>query len=396
MRRALLRVWMGTALTILLPAWLMAIPTLETSRVDFLNSYPATNRREFPDPFPAIEYDSDRDFVVPAVVYRRGSTVQLQISLRNNGPEESLGTFTFRDPVFRSEGLEWPLTPAIQSHGVSIAPDGGTQSFFISLDGIPDIVAKGEIRISYEVAATQGAGLPLTGLVWTTYLVREQPVSPMSVPWTEVLDWTCSWAWGASDELVVARKLTWGGWSSFEAFYHPSEFPTFTIAVSGNTPFKLSEFLNHAGERQIGCRDFAHWTVVCFASQGYSARTLRLSPLVPISPPFEPPHPTTFRTNALASAGYPFSSEIFNFRYHQVLQLVNSGTVFDASAAQYFDIVGLTYEQVVPVDWPINMSGSDYWQYFYMGPKGLVNGWTGLPPGAVPLVRRTESTLGVL
>lgn len=370
------------------------IPFLETSRLDYLNNLPATNRVIFPSQFPTIEYDADSEVAVAAIVYRRGPTIPLRITLRNNSPEPSIGTFTFETAKYVVGGTEFILTPANESFGASIAPNGGTQTFSISLGDLPDTVRKGTLRFSYRVEVTQGSGLPSRTEEITLYLVDENPVTPMNPVWTEVLDWACGWAMGKAGEYDVSKAIAEGGWGGGLFLYDPARPPRYTDGFEFNQGgaiivinyFSLKEFITYHHGNNIGCLDVSHLMDVCYASQGKPYKVLIMGrPPMPsgTSRPF-----LGFRTHLLRPAGNVGFFQ-YDFGYHQVNVRGGSGdVVFDSTAQQQFDILADASQDVVPAHWSIStsLSANSYWQFTKS--QGSETQWYGLvwglPTGSSP------------
>jgi hypothetical protein len=106
----------------------------------------------------------------------------------------------------------------------------------------------------------------------TYYTVFDTPVSPLSVPWTDVLDYSCTFASGASSIDSVASKITFGIYSSLGDLNGDIDY-TITTQYGSYTQIHLATFLDDLTDSNsvwVNCVDVANLFCVFGASLGCS------------------------------------------------------------------------------------------------------------------------------
>ncbi len=137
------------------------------------------------------------------------------------------------------------------------ACDINTNEIIFEISGsIPGTVGKRTFTWEWEAIAlpTSYPYCPTTCVTATTehtyYTLLSTPASPMGIPWTSVLNYSCEWASGLSESSQIAQKIV-------EGLYNRPEFKYDTIGGASRytgkdtAPFNLTMMLNDFGEENI-------------------------------------------------------------------------------------------------------------------------------------------------
>ncbi|MBX3117767.1 MAG: hypothetical protein KF784_01785 [Fimbriimonadaceae bacterium] len=347
--------------------------------------------------YPGLEMDGNRAFQITKVVYVRGTDIQVSLKFQNESTVAAVGNLHINAARLI---IDLPTNPPTQqlvnlgvpsASAISISPYPGTTTVNITLTNVPNYVAKGQLQINaviYSNVGVQHAGEPGArswgGPSWqdweTFYYTDATPVGLQSVPWTDLLDYSCLWAYGQTGEANVCHDLTFGLFWSKRWIYDPSGNYFWQDWMYGSNPhviYNLFDALNSTSTVNMDCRDAAGFNTLCMASLGHSSTPIRLK--VQIYP--------VFWTNPVCGMGNDASVD-YNpisgaptyvehpFGFHQVTRISNG--VYDAAVAQKFDLTGATYRNP-PAHWVT----AGYWQTQLGGSSlGLVAG--ALSPAFVP------------
>ncbi len=369
--------------------WARPVVLIQTDEIDYQNNIPATDRYWFyknidgtqQNPlvgggvYNSLEQKIGRSWQIPAVVYVQGSTITIRLRLKNYYWNTITGNLEFTD--FR---LKVPAEPAwregVGSHRpdityidleppdsqqVSVASGGGTTDVTISIEGLPDYVTYGDLQFKGQIHATSGYtyGYP----VWqfwvdndgwsslgTVYLTDSDPVDLQEAPWTDLLEYTCSWAHGESGEADVRAAITLGLYWRSRWVYDPGGLYFWVEPSESNNSiqYDLTKALGHLSSVNMDCRDAAGFNVLAMNSQGHSASPARLFQYY-----LDP-----FRTNFVCGMGNDATSfayyQQFDFNFHEVCTATYA---YDAACAQWTDLAGSSWRNP-PYGWSLG----GYWQ----------------------------------
>jgi len=95
-----------------------------------------------------------------------------------------------------------------------------TGEFYFNVP-IPGYITKFNFKWEWAVTAIPSCGTPCTfssnSFVKTTeqhlYVILDEPVAPMELPWASVLNYACDWASGQTTEFNVVSKITEGAYN---------------------------------------------------------------------------------------------------------------------------------------------------------------------------------------
>ena len=264
-------------------------------------------------------------------------------------------------------------------------------------------MAVGALQVQYNMPLTENPGTPQavqadngTQGNWQTWericVLDAAPIGLQTVPWTDFLEYTCRWAYGASGTTEVLREMTKGihygsrsPWNRIQ--YSPSWGYYWSINKYGVEAdgYLLGNFLNDLSSPigtgpgsaiwiQADCRDFAGLLYLALISQGVSAQC-------EIVKSYEIPGQnqvtTAYAYWPLCKAGndptitLPISdgglragnyrSSAFNF--HMIVEASNLR--YDASSSYYYSQSGALYLQPA-FEW----DAATYWQNYSLLPFG--------------------------
>ncbi len=102
---------------------------------------------------------------------------------------------------------------------VPVSLPGGSGSAVFTVNQVPNSVGKHQFYWDWKYKKTTGGTLPmgLTGQ-HTVYTTLATPVSPMTVPWLEILDYACTWAPGQMTKPGVCDAIINNGFVNHYAW----------------------------------------------------------------------------------------------------------------------------------------------------------------------------------
>jgi hypothetical protein len=258
-----------------------------------------------------------------------------------------------------------------------------TANVTVAIDGVPNHVALGDLQVQVEMTALFGYPpgenilvLPVQPDGWApwerVYFVDRSPTGLQQVPWTDLLDFSCDWAFGVTGKSLVRRNITLGLFWAGNWVYDPAGLyfwmePSYQTAYL--TKYDLTKAVGITSDVNMDCRDAAGFCGLSIMSLGYDATFLRV---------FNQDVQEGLRTNLLCGIGNDASVDVhpitgvptytqYNFNFHQIAY---ASGVFDAAAAHKVDLSGSIYRNT-PYGWPL----SGYWQTPHQyGYYGLVFG----------------------
>lgn len=327
-----------------------------------------------------------------AIVRAPAPVLAIDVTFRDPTDNPATDWFRFQSPQFRRLGFDiYQLSGAIEK--LITVPAQSEVTERVTLTAFPNIVTYGSLW-----ADVSGPGYPPQGLrlLQNLYIVESQPVGHMQVPWTEVLDHSCGFAEGTYSAPSVRAWLTRNLFASGALVYNDGQAPQWLVLnwLEQETPlmgkFTLRDFFETSIlPRPADCRDVSSYLSLLFSSQGLSMslRVLRTG----LHSSDDPPIVLGVRTNPIDGIGSPISYQEWLWNFHQIVE--SSGAVFDACAAQYFDLAGVLW--LLPAyGWAL----AGYWQTYISQSEiyGLVVGYAVLPaaPSQVPGVS-IPATVGV-
>lgn len=114
---------------------------------------------------------------------------------------------------------------------------------------------------SWYAAAVNGNPLEDPLVIGTTgdhtyYVLLAAPQSPLSEPWTDVLDYSCNWAGGQSSSSGAMTKVVQNIYSNLDLYYDTYDgSPRYTTNGTSGV-FHLNQFLNEVpGSYMVNCYD---------------------------------------------------------------------------------------------------------------------------------------------
>jgi|GEM_PF-5353937 len=335
--------------------------------------------------YPLIEVPENNNLGITSTkaVYVRGDDVVVKVKLKTylGAPDAVVGTLTVDQAKYVSNGTENSIS--VSGPGtVSVPGSGGSQEITLTFSGLPNFVSKGQLKFRYFVTLTQASGTNPTGYIawgqtssaalWpdTLYITDQTPTGLQTVPWTDLLGFSCSWAQGQTGMTNVRNQLAygiyWGNW------VYSANSPHYTTYVNGsfqNQRFNLKDCLEEISNENMDCQDFSNLFSLSAMGQGHSPAIKRV-----IIPGGDPAFKTnkTCPSSLIPTIPSMYSQYVFNF--HQIAFL--SGVV-DTTSAHWTDSNGSLY-QYPPVGWDL----LSFWQVpqlnYFLEYRGLVFG----PPNA--------------
>jgi hypothetical protein len=324
----------------------------DISQTDYLANIPATNSARFNatlppgGAFPLVEKNVSTGVSIGSVVYVRGSSMSIRYRIRNRNDILLHVHFKFTEPKY--ERKNYP--------GVDIALGGSDDEEFTiaagqyhdvtaSVTGLPNYVTLGWLKTKINISSEAG-GIVSTGPTREefVYLTDAQPLAPLAVPWTEVLDDACNWADGQVGDADCAYYSTFGLFFSQKFAYNSGTYQFPTNWVDENWLFLLTNFVNYQGYRSGNCVDVSAYLHLSLCSIGADSILTQLyggtqypvfvtNPICPIgSDPDSPP------------SGYV----MLGWSMHQICRA--QGATYDSCLALQFDPAGAAYENP-PAGW---------------------------------------------
>ncbi|ARU40162.1 hypothetical protein CCB80_03020 [Armatimonadetes bacterium Uphvl-Ar1] len=353
---------------------------LDTNR-DFTGNITATDRTWFylnqngtPKPagdgiYPSIEVSDDGipSNDIDKAFYVRGSSITLVVTLKTytNSPDAVSGTLSLSDAKFVTSGTEYACSisgPAT----VSVPGSGGTQNITLTFTGLPNFVAKGQLKFKSFVTLTAPSnGQPTGHIAWgtsassvlwpsTIYLTDQTPTGHQTVPWTDLLDYSCLWAHGQTGEVLCSKKVTLGLYWSQQIAYNigteniDSEYVDYDV----DGKFKLKNLLDdfsQVGASPANCVDISYAVMLACQGLGVNASCKRIREI----------ENRDFLTNPICPIGSD-ATNTSNYRHvsfsmHQQTRVLSN--VFDGALALVYDLSGANYKNP-PANWDV----FQYWQ----------------------------------
>jgi hypothetical protein len=389
---------------------------------DYQGNTSTTERALFPTPHPGLEFSAHRGTPqqpdthqnVSHVAYVKGATSTISLRLTNQQNTTATGTLTFTGAQLVVPGpnnapapQELPVSLTCSSPTFTLPPFAST-TMTATLSGLPSHVAVGQLQVKFELPVSYGPpgnpGSSNNGTAggWVNWericILDSAPIGLQAVPWTDFLEYTCRWAFGASGPAAVRREMTkgifYGNRSPWNRLYYNSAINNYwkwTDADGnyiGTGPYRLglllgtlSSPINRQQSSQIwtsaDCRDFAGLLFLAISSHGASSSCTILTgptrilldvngnPVLdedqqpiftshynywPLCPAGSDPTDTDIDSDFSAGS---YTSGAFNF--HVVIE--SSGLRFDAAAAHYYSSSGGPWYNPV-FDW----SSASHWQ----------------------------------
>ncbi len=285
------------------------------------------------------------------------------------------------------------VTLSASATGTSfILPSGGIKIVTISFSGLPNHVTKGHFRIQYQLQLSNGIenrNYNFYDIAEDVYIVNATPTGLQSVPWTDLLDYTCGWAYGESTVAGVCSKITEEFTNSGEFKYRPDVSNTFwkgdhAVEESEYDLKRLLDQFYDNNNTAMDCYDIAGLQLLMFSGQGISGgiRFISHEDYVWNNPEYR-----QMGTNEIYIIGDTTGYGRTTFHYHTYFY--TSGNVYDSSIKFLVDLAGASYEKPA-----MGWAESDYRQktnptpephYFGLLRREWKNGEGTTPPGIVPL-----------
>jgi hypothetical protein len=248
------------------------------SKFDFLNNIEATKCNVFwmglPGKLPLIEYQEGAAST-DMVAYRRGSDIDLEITFKNY--DHDWVTFTFMPKRVRmtcpgqvnytgstwTQSLEIINLQAIQEiQGPFTIPLFGTKKVTFKIRDVPNYVSVGDLELDYELpcfASDSGPYLCENGTngnyakFCRLFLLLDIPTGLQSLPWLDIAEYGCRWAWGANDTTSTYERMVSG-------IYAGGRAPYVRMNWKGDEPLFLRVRRNNQGpyDPSVGL-DLAAW-----------------------------------------------------------------------------------------------------------------------------------------
>jgi hypothetical protein len=338
---------------------------------DYTNNITATWRGLFPNPLPAVESTMSN----PRVVYVRGQSPAITITLENSASVALPVQVTFSNFGLTLGSLpthSLSVSPATTTLTVPAFQNGvtGKATTNITLSTLPGFVCIGNLFGTVKATLTQDVYNPngsLFALAGTqvmnagfpadkVYCTNQTPTGHQALVWTDLLDFSCSWAFGSSGASNVADKLAQGLFSSGK-LYDSNVSPQYNVPRfdQAGYDFELSGAIESFGVpgSTFDCQDGNGFLFLAAQSQGLGVQTRSITSaggqnhnpfwINPICPMGKNPY---VETNYVEDGG---------FYFHYIIQM--SGQVYDGVIAQRTDPAGNSYRRA-PAGWNL----SSYWQ----------------------------------
>lgn len=346
---------------------------------DYSGNVTATDRYHYPSPHPAVEKSPTSS--VTHVVYVRGSTIEVDVTWKNDNDFALTGTLTWQEARLRGPGpnqnpAEQYITLSVSgSVSMSLAANGGTQTVPLTITGVPNYVAVGQLEIKYDLPLSRASGQTGNNGTLGNFhgweripLIDAAPVGLQETPWADLCEYSCRWAFGYSGTANVRRELTRGlhysnrapwnraSYSMSGAAYYPHlGNGSFGVFKLGLLLIALGDpWLTHGPEinyQVLVCSSFAATLHQAMASHGINA-DCRF---------YTRPNHAGYYTWPLCAAGTDSTVRGYyrslGFDWHLVTR--TAGFIFDSAASYFYecDTAGSTWMNPV-WEWQSTL----YWQ----------------------------------
>lgn len=330
---------------------------------DYTNNVTATDRVQnltYPFHHPAIESNMGP---VAKVVYVKGQSPSIVVTLRNTASLAIPSQVSFTNFRLETPSVSIPLTvsPSTQSVTVPAMSGGnpGSTTVTISLSTLPSFVALGNIKGTVKATTTQnvyhsnGTLFLLSGTQVMdqgfpedrVYVTDQTPTGLQNIPWVDLLEYSCLWAYGESGVDSCRRALTEGMFNSGR-WYNPGP-PNFIVPLTATTyTLYLSDALQFP-TMEVDCQDANAILTVAMQSLGVGATNLRVTHRPTVGP-------DGFWTNMVFPMGSVHATQ-YAFNFHFIT--LSDSKVSDATTAHPDDLSGQPFGKP-PSNW--NLGG--YWQ----------------------------------
>lgn len=375
-----------------MPVFASMPPPYAVVLIDYLDSRPLTDADIFPSLHPMVEFTANGPGV-DAVVWPRSLSYRfVKIRFQNPMSTPHTATLTITGASFTTPLGVSNLTIPLPNNQLSF-PAYGEAEKTLSIGGLPDYVAKGELAVNFTLIANTPGGTSLSGgFAVEAYLTEADSTGVQNPVWRNVLDHACAWAMGKQGAYDVAESCTLG-------LYHSG---LFSYIGGASNYFKaddesilihydLTQFFEdtYLGNWTNGdCKDVSGYLHITLLALGVENETVQEWPSPEVG----------IRTNPIAPIGSdsadPSSYNLTFWNFHQIC--VFDFSVFDACLALMYDPGGNVYMEP-PLLWTVN----SWWQWPNWGypgngrPQfyGLVDGYIGAPSG---LVNRTGTSVEIV
>lgn len=369
-------------------------PDVTQDRRDYQDNLATTDSNYHPDPHPAIEWPATP--AVTHVAYIRGSDVIVKVRWTNTNSYALSGTLTWqaaRLEVPREEkipettfvDLTVPSTPV----SISLAANGGSQEVTLTLTGVPNYIAVGELEIKFNMPLTDGEGWGNNGtngnfVSWERVcLLDDEPIGLQELPWTDFLEYTCRWAFGYTGAANVRKEMTRGMHYSNRApwnqnLYNFEKEENLYFSGVPDSDLQLEYYLADLNGTSppwvyqsgptyaiLDCRDFAAILTAAMNAHGVVATCDRVQREAG-QPVIEgiPLSGTYFAYYELCRAGFDSSEdelyEVGAFNFHFVVR--SNSLRYDSAASYKRDYTWSVYKNPV-WEWPT----TEHWQNLVSG-----------------------------
>lgn len=195
-----------------------------------------------------------------------------------------------------------------------------SESSVVSLTGaFPESVGKHIYQWKWEIyaipvnAPSRCAGWNTSYTSHTFYTVLDEPKSPMTNPWIEILDLSCVWANAQTDSVNTAQKVAEGiynmGDTDGDIDYDFPDGAPFYSSGDNYRKFKLADFLyslSTISTVKVNCSDIANFFNICSTAVGINSQTKKI---INTS--------STFLTNLIDPIGSP-GWDSTRWHYHHI------------------------------------------------------------------------------
>jgi len=198
-----------------------------------------------------IKFDYESGYAYDALDIRKnqsGRKIQADFT-HNQDDVYTLGIVAF---TTYGEGFGYPQETPVDF------PNGGPASpytTFTTYGSVPNSVGKRSFKWKWYITKVNGVPFPWGDYLWFTdtgwhthYTLLAAPQNPMSVPWTDVLDYACVWASGKSSESQAVSEITEKAYTSLGKNYYGE------ATHAQGTTFNLTGFLSSSW---ADCRDMS-------------------------------------------------------------------------------------------------------------------------------------------
>lgn len=411
------------------------MPNVAIDRIDYQGNLRTTDSMTAPAMHPEVEVVTPfggnwepgvNPVSLSHVAYVKGVTPTIKLRINNCNGQVVTGSLTFTDARLVVPGpstvdpgpYTLPLSVTVAPSSFTVAANS-TLEVTATVNGLPNHVAVGGLEVKYDMPLVRDPGganhtgnngtngnweawqrICILDATPVDYLVDDHNRAT-EAPWehgiwTDFLEYTCRWAYGASGPAEVRREMTKGihygkyaPWNRLHYLPINGQYWGMSKFGDGQDFFSLNMLMNDLGspvDNNLGssiwvlgnCSDFGGILQLSLSSHGVTAECVIVkTPGVWVEPsdPNEPPYlDTGYWYWPLCKAGSdstitsPLGSiiggsfgtkkgnyEAGGFDYHVIVE--SSGMRYDAAASYYFSSNGSTWLNPA-YDWPED----DYWQ----------------------------------